>query len=184
MSPARESLLGGAVLALAGLPVPMGSDPRATEHYRTRAMEWLERTLELIGYAEELPTEVTAIFSEGVVQRAVSLLGATAAPADLATLLARLPRPRAVIHLIADLNLLQSRAMMRRASGSEPMLHAGEDTDAVLRILLDDAQAIGRAADILEERDVPVLRVEVDASESDLTRRVDAVLRFIGRVGC
>lgn len=177
---------------LAALPSPAEGDARASTDYRDRAVGWCEKTLRRISDADDLPDDVLAVLDEGVVHRVTSLLGASAGRDVVAGLLARLPRPRAVVHLSAGTPLLEHRAAQRRSPGRSPgrapLLHAGRDAEEVLGLLLDDARAHGRSVKILEGLGVPVLRLEIGlseagASEPTLSDQVSEVLRFLGRAG-
>ncbi len=159
-------------------------------------MRWCEKTLRRISDADDLSDDVLAVLDEGVVHCVTSLLGANAGRDVVAGLLARLPRPRAVVHLSAGTPLLEHRAAQRRSPGRAPgrspgrapLLHAGRDAEEVLGLLLDDARAHGRSVKILEGLGVPVLRLEIGlseagASEPTLSDQVSEVLRFLGRAG-
>lgn len=151
---------------LAGLPSPSTADPRSDAHYRDAAIGWLEDMVRLLRLAERLGPGLVAALDEGVVQRCVSLLGASASVEDQTRLLMRLPRPGVVVHLVADLRLVEGRAAERHRAGRAPRLHAGRDVDAAVELLLADARAIGRAASAIASIGVLVLDVQVGATEA------------------
>ncbi len=165
---------------IAGLPAPAGDDPRASDGYRAQALQWLGLMLRLTDLSDDLPGDVIAVLSEGTVQRAVSLLGAQADRDSVAELASRLPTPRAVVHLHADVGLLEGRASLRRTTGGSPSLHEGLDADTALAAIVDDARAIAVAVAVQAERGVPVLHLEADAASTP-RQLADEVLGFLAR---
>ncbi len=151
---------------LADLPLPAADDPRADPSYRDAALGWLEDTLRILQLAAELPAGVVALLGEGVVQRTVSLLGASASETETARLVARLPRPVAVVHLVAAPELIERRARARAAAGLTPQLHAGRDVEQAVGVALGDADAIARVVAGLARTGVPLVDVPVGGDGS------------------
>lgn len=157
--------------------LPAG-DVRAEPWYRDQAFGWLDETLGLLERAGALEPRVVPLLAEGVAQRALSILGTSAAPSATLQVLEALPVPRLVIHLHAGTASLADRAARRRRLGIEPVLHRGLTLEAVIERIAADAAALARIVRQCALMGVPIIDVE-PAPESGPRRIGREVLQRI-----
>jgi len=166
---------------LASLEGPDPDDRRADPAYRSAAFAWAERTLHSMLIADQHPAGVLAVFDEGVVQRTVSLLGATASESVRRSALDLLPTPIVVIHVTARTELLERRARLRQLRGRTPRLHAGLDDARVAALVAADARAISDTVGLIENRGARVIEHRVQDASVRSSR--DVVLRALNGAG-
>jgi len=161
------------------------SGPRAREEYRKEALAWMEGSLAILEGAQHHPavrashSHVVPLLEEGVVQRSLSLLGATATASQWASLQALLPQPGALVHLRAEPRLLEERAVRRLRDGTAPVLHRGLTVGEAVQLVLEDAHALERAVQALAASGARVLTVQVDRHDS-VARLSAEVRRWLG----
>jgi energy-coupling factor transporter ATP-binding protein EcfA2 len=176
-----DARVEGLLRELASLAGPDPDDPRAGPAYRSAAFAWAERTLHLMLVAEQHPAGVLAVLDEGVVQRTVSLLGATASESVRRAALELLPTPIVVIHVTAGTELLEQRARLRQVRDRTPRLHAGLDDARVAALLAADARAIADTVGLMRNLGARVIEHRVEDASVRSSR--DAVLRALRDAG-
>lgn len=154
--------------------------PRGAPEARGRAGRWLRRDLVLLAATEARLSRAARpwipILAEGLVQRAVSVLGAGAEAANYADLVERTVRPRAVVHVVATDEELAGRALARRRDGTEPELHRGLSDETMVAQVLEDGWAIARAVELLAVRGVSVVEVTSSVGTEELLDGLERVL--------
>lgn len=168
-----ERRFGDLIRSLAEVVV---EGPRGAPEARGRAERWLRRDLVLLVAAEERLSRAARpwipVLAEGLVQRAVSVLGTGAEAARYADLVERTVRPRAVVHVVGTAEELAGRALARRRAGTEPELHRGLSDERMVAQALEDGQAIARALELLAARGLPVIEVTGSVATEDLLARL------------
>ncbi len=155
--------------------------PRGDATYRTAAIGWLQETARLIEASRSAPRGVIPLLHEGLVQRTLSVLGASAGPDSLGLLLGMRPPGDLLVHLNVSEGRLIERAERRMHHGTLPDLHRGRTRDEIAGLVTEDAIALARTVDRLVHDGVRVLRltVDVDGRQLSVEELGSEVLRFV-----
>jgi hypothetical protein len=148
--------------------VPLG--PRADDGYRGLALEWLMTTAALTEVADRAGPEVIPLLEEGVVQRALSVLGADPARGPLDALLGRQPQGTLLVHLVVPDEVLVGRALRRSREGRAPVLHRDLDERSIVALVLEDAAALAQSVERCAALGTPVVTIADDGTV-DVGRR-------------
>jgi hypothetical protein len=165
---------GPVMRALEGHPL---TGPRADARYRESARAWLRTTAALVDAAGRSDADVIPLMEEGLVQRALTVLGAEPALGPLDALLDRRPTTTLLVHLCVPDAVLVERALLRSREGRAPALHRGLDDREIVALVRQDALAIARIVERCAERGAGVIALDDDGT--DPGRRVDAVLEAV-----
>jgi hypothetical protein len=155
--------------------------PRGDATYRAAAIGWLQETARLIEASRSAPHGVIPLLHEGLVQRTLSVLGASAGPDSLGLLLGMRPPGDLLVHLNVSEGRLIERAERRMHHGTLPDLHRGRTRDEIAGLVTEDAIALARTVDRLVHDGVRVLRltVDVDGRQLSVEELGSEVLRFV-----
>ena len=161
------------VLSMLPGHVPLG--PRADAAYREVALAWLTTTAVLIEASGRVGPEVLPLLEEGVVQRALSVLGADPARGPLDAMLGRRPEGTLLVHLVVPDEVLVGRALGRVREGRAPVLHRDLDERSIATLVREDATALARLVARCVDLGTPVVTLADDGTE-DVGRRGAQVL--------
>lgn len=142
--------------------------PRSDPHYRTEALKWLEVTVEQIRRAQAAPASLVPVLQEGLIQRSLSVLGASPDPSVLRALLRMQPNDVLVVHMQLSQRLLAERARARLAAGVAPRLHQGLREDEAVRLVLADAESLERTVREFEAMGGDVLHLAAERGDTSV----------------
>jgi len=149
--------------------------------YRLYGTAWLVASLELRALAGAAAPAQTVLLDEGLLQRTRAILGPAPSDAELDELLAVLPRPAAVVHLVADIADIGGRLDARGRQAGPTLRHRGLDRAERLDVVAADARLFERVAARVQALDVPLLRV--DTSRAPLEETAAHVRTWLLGVG-
>jgi hypothetical protein len=155
------------------------ADDHRDPAFRALASGWLAQTLQLRALADRVDDPVVCLLAEGLVQRRLTVLGSPADPLVLfdpgrvATYLATMPLPGAVVHLTAAPDVVAARLAARSAQGGSIVRHAGLDDARRAALTRADTEALAEAVAAVASRGVRV--VTIDTGVDDLASSVARV---------
>jgi hypothetical protein len=133
---------------------------------------WLLTTLELTALARERSSVAPEVIllEEGLVQRALAVLGPEPAAGHLSRFVATVPSADVVVHLTVPHELLIERVQYRASVGRVIPRHAGLRPDELAASLRADVALLQQVTSGLRQRGVTVVEASAEDVDATVTR--------------
>jgi len=136
-----------------------GSDLR-----RLYADSWLLTTLETMALARQRQDPALVVLDEGLVQRAIGVLGPAPDPERLRRFVATVPCADVVVQLVASEDWLLERMSRRTEEGRVNLRHIGLDAEQLRASLRADQELLGAVVAGLGSRGIRVIRIDTETA--------------------